>query len=586
MLNRGTQPEMSVDIMNFRTAFRACRIELVSAGILSLFINLLFLTFPLYMLQIFSRVLASRSVDTLVMLTLMAVGALVLFGVLTALRSRILARMSAKLDTLLGERIHAALIARSLRTNDSRDVQALRDLSQVRNFLAGSDIHALFDAPWTPFLIAAIFLFSPILGMVAALGAVVLFVIAIANDLLTRKSLSAANAASVKAYKNATSNVRNAEVIESMGMTSAAMARWRQHNSEVLYSQGLATDRSGSLTALSRTIRFILQILIFGVGAYLVIQRMATPGIMIAAVILMGRALSPVDAAIRTWKSLLSARAASRRLEELLQRVPLRSGIAAMPLPPPQGRLAVEQLAFLPPGGDRPILKGLSFALEAGESLGIVGPTAAGKSTLAKLVVGVLRPSTGYVRLDGADVATWDPEDLGQYVGYLPQAFELFEGTVRENIGRMGDAPADEVIAAARLAGVHEMILQMPKGYETKIGDGGSILSGGQQQRIALARALFGKPRLLVLDEPNSNLDTEGEEALGRALVDLKAGGTTTLVIAHRPTILANVDKILVLKNGRVDLFGPSAEVMAKIVPQAMRPRVVTMSQSGNSTSS
>ena len=572
--------------MNFRTAFRACRIELVSAGILSLFINLLFLTFPLYMLQIFSRVLASRSVDTLVMLTLMAVGALVLFGVLTALRSRILARMSAKLDTLLGERIHAALIARSLRTNDSRDVQALRDLSQVRNFLAGSDIHALFDAPFTPFLIAAIFLFSPILGMVAALGAVVLFVIAIANDLLTRKSLSAANAASVKAYKNATSNVRNAEVIESMGMTSAAMARWRQHNSEVLYSQGLATDRSGSLTALSRTIRFILQILIFGVGAYLVIQRMATPGIMIAAVILMGRALSPVDAAIRTWKSLLSARAASRRLEELLQRVPLRSGIAAMPLPPPQGRLAVEQLAFLPPGGDRPILKGVSFALEAGESLGIVGPTAAGKSTLAKLVVGVLRPSTGYVRLDGADVATWDPADLGQYVGYLPQAFELFEGTVRENIGRMGDAPADEVIAAARLAGVHEMILQMPKGYETKIGDGGSILSGGQQQRIALARALFGKPRLLVLDEPNSNLDTEGEEALGRALVDLKAGGTTTLVIAHRPTILANVDKILVLKNGRVDLFGPSAEVMAKIVPQAMRPRVVTMSQSGNSTSS
>ncbi len=585
MLNRGTQPEMSVDIMNFRTAFRACRIELVSAGILSLFINLLFLTFPLYMLQIFSRVLASRSVDTLVMLTLMAVGALVLFGVLTALRSRILARMSAKLDTLLGERIHAALIARSLRTNDSRDVQALRDLSQVRNFLAGSDIHALFDAPWTPFLIAAIFLFSPILGMVAALGAVVLFVIAIANDLLTRKSLSAANAASVKAYKNATSNVRNAEVIESMGMTSAAMARWRQHNSEVLYSQGLATDRSGSLTALSRTIRFILQILIFGVGAYLVIQRMATPGIMIAAVILMGRALSPVDAAIHTWKSLLSARAASRRLEELLQRVPLRSS-AAMPLPPPQGRLAVEQLAFLPPGGDRPILKGLSFALEAGESLGIVGPTAAGKSTLAKLVVGVLRPSTGYVRLDGADVATWDPEDLGQYVGYLPQAFELFEGTVRENIGRMGDAPADEVIAAARLAGIHEMILQMPKGYETKIGDGGSILSGGQQQRIALARALFGKPRLLVLDEPNSNLDTEGEEALGRALVDLKAGGTTTLVIAHRPTILANVDKILVLKNGRVDSFGPSAEVMAKIVPQAMRPRVVTMSQSGNSTSS
>ena len=255
-----------------------------------------------------------------------------------------------------------------------------------------------------------------------------------------------------------------------------------------------------------------------------------------------------------------------------------------MPLPPPQGRLAVELLAFLPPGGDRPILKRLSFALEAGESLGIVGPTAAGKSTLAKLVVGVLRPSTGYVRLDGADVATWRPEDLGQYVGYLPQAFELFEGTVRENIGRMGDAPPEEVIAAARLAGVHEMILQMPEGYETKIGDGGSILSGGQQQRIALARALFGKPRLLVLDEPNSNLDTEGEEALGRALLDLKASGTTMLVIAHRPTILTNMDKILVLKNGRADAFGPSVEVMAKIVPQATRPRVVRMSQSGDPT--
>jgi PrtD family type I secretion system ABC transporter len=337
----------------------------------------------------------------------------------------------------------------------------------------------------------------------------------VVNDLRSRNPLNLANAASQNAYRHASANVRNAEVIEGMGMSKAAMKHWRQQNAMALEFQNLAIDRSGTISAASKTLRMILQILIFAVGAFLVIEQKASPGVMIAAVILMGRALSPVDAAIRTWKNLLGARAAYRRLELLLKRVPLPR--SSMTLPAPTGRLAAEQLVYIPPGSDKPILRAVSFALEPGESLGVVGPSAAGKSSLAKLIVGVWDPTRGHVRLDGADVATWDPNDLGQYVGYLPQEVELFGGTIRENIARMSDAPSEDIVAAARLAGVHEMILDLPEGYETQIGEGGSILSGGQRQRIALARALFGRPRLLVLDEPNANIDQESGQDPGVA---------------------------------------------------------------------
>lgn len=563
-----------------RTAFRACRGELMSAAVFSFFINMLMLTLPLYILQIFSRVLQSQSHETLVMLTVMAVGALIVLGILSAIRSRILTRMSAKLDTLLGEQVHAALISRATQNIEGRDIEGLRDLSQLRNALAGSSIQALFDAPWTPLFLIVMFLLHPVLGFLATAGALILLVMAIINDVATRRPLSSANAAARAGYESATANVRNAEAIDGMGMRAAALGRWRRHNAEMLEFQGLATDRSGGMTAATRSVRLILQVLVFGVGAYLVIDQSLVPGAMLAAILLLGRTLAPVESAIVTWRQLTAARQSYRRLDKLFQSMPPKG--AVMRLPRPQGALAVQQVVLIAPAGERRILKGVSFALDPGTSLGIVGPTAAGKSSLAKIMVGVWRPTRGVVRLDGADVATWDPDDLGQYVGYLPQEVELFGGTVRENIARMeDDAPADDVIAAARLAGVHEMILKLPEGYESQIGDEGCVLSGGQRQRIGLARALFGEPRLLVLDEPNANLDTGGEEALLRALAEAKAKGMTTIVIAHRPSILAGMDKLLLLNNGRVEMFGPRAEVMPKVLPQGARPRLLKFAKEG-----
>jgi PrtD family type I secretion system ABC transporter len=571
---------MASKVTPLRAAFRACRGEIVAAAVFSFFINLLMLTLPLYILQIFTRVLQSRSQETLVLLTAMAIFALAVYGVLTAIRSRILARAAAKLDTLLGEHVHAALISRATQSIEQRDVEGLRNLSQLRNAMAGTSIQALFDAPWAPLFIAVIFLLHPVLGMVALGGAVVILTMAVINDLTTRRPLAEANDAARAGYESAVANVRNAEAIDGMGMRAAALGRWRRHNAQMLQSQGDASDRSAGINATTRSVRFILQVLIFGVGAYLVINDMLVPGAMLAAILLLARALAPVESAIVTWRQLTMARAAYRNLEKLFRSLPPKG--ALMRLPPPKGALAVRQVVFLAPGSDRRILMGVSFALEPGSSLGIVGPSAAGKSSLAKILVGVWRPTRGVVRLDGADVATWDPDDLGQYVGYLPQEVELFPGTVRENIARMvEDAPTDGVIAAARFARVHQMILQLPDAYETQIGEGGSVLSGGQRQRIALARAMYGEPRLLVLDEPNANLDSGGEEALCRALADAKAKGVTTIVIAHRPSILAGMDKILLLNNGRVEMFGAREEVMPKVLPKGGRPRLVRLPKPG-----
>ncbi len=559
--------------MTLGAAIRTGRTEFWVAFVLSFFINMLMLTMPLYMIQIFSRVLMSNSKETLFVLTVAALGALVLMGVLTSLRGRLLARWSAKVDTHLGERVHAALVQRALLNHSGRNVQSLRDLSQIRNMIAGSDVQTLLDLPWMPIFLWVIWLLHPLMGMVAIAGALVLLGFAVLNDVLTRKPLEEANGAATKAYGAAMMNVRNAEVIQGMGMLQNALQSWRGYNAQVLDNQSKAMDTAGNIAAMTKSARLMVQVLIFGTGAYLVLNQEMTAGLMIAGVFILGRALAPVEMSVRTWKNMVSSISAYQRLTTLLNNVPEQA--ETMTLPAPKGKLQAQHLLFMPFGADKATVQRVTFVLEPGESLGVIGPSGSGKSTLAKLLVGVWVPTRGHARLDGADVSSWDPNDLGQYVGYLPQDVELFETSVRENISRLSDAESEEIVAAAKAAGVHEMILRLPEGYETNIGDSGSLLSGGMRQRVGLARALFGNPKLMILDEPNSNLDREGEIALMKALANAKARGCTCVIIAHRPSILTNVDKIMVMNNGQMEMFGDRADILAKLGPQQWRPQVV-----------
>ncbi len=563
---------MSNETVTLASALRAGRTEFWVAFVLSFFINMLMLTMPIYMIQIFSRVLQSQSKETLVVLTIAAFGALVMMGILTALRGRLLARWSAKVDTHLGERVHGALIERALKSTEGRNVQSLRDLSQIRNLIAGADIQTLFDLPWMPIFLFVIWMLHPAMGIVAIAGALILLSLGILNDIVTRKPLEAANNSATKAYGAALMNVRNAEVIQGMGMLKHALRSWREHNVNVLQKQSAAMDHSGTISAATKSIRMMVQIFIFATGAYLVLDQQMTPGLMIAGVFILGRALAPVESSIRTWKNMVSSMAAYKRLKLLLKIIPDKT--VSMALPAPKGKLQAQHLLFMPTGLDRATVQRVSFMLQPGESLGVIGPSGSGK-TLAKLLVGVWRPTRGNVRLDGADVSTWDAEDLGQYVGYLPQEVELFDTSVQQNISRLMEAEPEDIFAAANAAGVHEMILRLPQGYETEIGEAGSALSGGMRQRVGLARALFANPKLLVLDEPNSNLDRDGEVALVKALMEAKSGGTTSVIIAHRPSILTNVDKILVMNNGQMEMFGDRADILAKLGPQQWKPQVV-----------
>ncbi|MEJ0067927.1 MAG: type I secretion system permease/ATPase [Pseudomonadota bacterium] len=460
-----------------------------------------------------------------------------------------------------------ALIDRGVHGGGARHAQLLRDLDSFRQFLTGPAVHAIFDLPWMPIYVAILCLLHPLLGLVALAGAVVLLLLAGLNELLTGRPLRRANEAALRSYGFTDAALRNAEVIQAMGMQPGLLARWERDRREMLGYQAAASDRNASLTALIKLCRLFLQSLILGVGAWLAIDHAVTPGVIFAGSLLMGRSLAPVEQVVGAWKQFVAARQAYRRVRKLLIDEPGRG--FGMQLPRPQGRLSVERLVFAPPGSDKPLIKGISFELPAGQGLGLIGPSAAGKSTLARLLVGAWKPNLGHARLDGADVYDWNRADFGRHVGYLPQDIELFAGTVRDNIARFQDASPADIVEAAQKAGIHEMVLRLPNGYETEIGDGGAALSGGQRQRIALARALFGNPRLLVLDEPNANLDAEGELALAQTLADLKAAGTTLVVIAHRPAILGSVDKILVLRDGAVEAFGPRAEIVARLAGAA-----------------
>jgi len=559
-----------------RQALQACRQSFLMVGLFSLFVNLLMLVPPLYMLQIYDRVLASRSESTLLMLTLIVVALMIVLGALEWVRAQILIRVGARLDMHLNDRLFSAVYDNNLRTPGSGSIQPLHDLANLRQFLTGRGPFAFFDTPWMPVYILVLFLFHPYFGWIAIAGTLVLFVLTGINEIYTQKVLATANSENIAANSYANSNLRNAEVLEAMGMLPNIRERWLERHAKVLGLQALASDRASVLTASSRGFRLLLQSLVLGTGAWLAIYHIITPGVMIAASILLGRALAPIDLLIGGWKGFVGARTSYRRLNELLTKIPARP--QTMSLPPPTGIVSVESVVVVPPGGTVPTVRGVSFTLSAGEALGLVGPSASGKSTLARAVLGVWPTYAGTVRLDGADICTWNRAELGPCIGYLPQDIELFDGTVAENIARFGPVDSEQAVTAARRAGVHELILRLPKGYDTGIGEAGNALSGGQRQRIALARALYGDPALIVLDEPNSNLDDQGEAALVQAINALKDNGKTVIIITHRPSILANVDKILVLRDGQTQAFGPRQEIMAKFA----RPAAVASGQSNS----
>jgi PrtD family type I secretion system ABC transporter len=549
---------------DLRQALRACRGAGFFLFAFSLGINILALASPLYMMQLYDRVVSSRSVDTLIMLTLMfalAIGALV---VLDTLRGQVLARLGTWLDERLGPAVIVAGLRASLATaSGGRASEALRDLMTVRSFLSGPATMPLMDAPWAPLFIGLLYILHPLLGMVGLASGFVLFALAVLNEAITKNPLQQANRAAARTMRTVESAFRNAEVVAAMGMRDGVLRIWRREAHAGKLAQELAGNRAALVQGLSKYTRLMVQSAIMGVGAWLVIEDHASPGVMFGASFLIARALAPVENAIVTWKSVIAARFAYGRLQHLLEAVPPTP--KGMALPRPQGDLSVERLTYAPPGSDTPILRGISFSLGAGEVLGLVGPSAAGKTTLARCITGAWRPNSGYVRLDGADIAVWHAAEGSDHMGYLPQDVELFAGTVRENIARLRETDPEAVINAAKLAGLHEMIMRLPKGYDSDIGEGGLKLSGGQRQRIGLARALFGEPRVIVLDEPNASLDAEGESALIEAIAQLKARGTTLIVIAHRPSILQHADKVLVLKDGMAAAFGSRDEVIAKL---------------------
>jgi ATP-binding cassette subfamily C protein len=551
-------------------ALASCRGALVSVAVFSGVINILMLTGSIYMLQVYDRVLPSRSVPTLIGLTILIIFLFSLQGLLDFVRQRLLTRVGSTLDTELAGRIYGILVTLPLKgRGGSEGLQPLRDFDAVRSFLSGVGPTALFDLPWLPLYLGLCFLLHPWLGIIAFAGALVLFALAVLTEVLSRKPLREAVGHAALRQSQAEASRRNAESIKAMGMAAPLAQRWAAVNDKYLLAHERAADASGGLGAISKVLRFLLQSLVLGAGAWLVILDKASPGVIIAASILTSRALAPIETAIAHWRSFLAARQSWRRLGDLLAALPPDS--EPMALPAPNKSLAVENIVVGIPGAREVIVSNVAFSLQAGDGLGIIGPSASGKSTLVRAVVGVWPVLRGAIRLDGATLDQWSPAAFGAAVGYMPQAIELFDGTVAENIARFSDkADPAMVVAAAKAAGAHDMILRLPDGYDTRTGEGAGSLSAGQRQRIALARALYGEPFVVVLDEPNSNLDSEGEAALTEAIKGVRARGGIVVVVAHRPSALAAVDQVLVMRNGTMQALGPRDDVLRKtLVPSA-----------------
>ncbi|MEH6436537.1 type I secretion system permease/ATPase [Massilia sp. DD77] len=551
----------------------------LTVGVFSAIINLLMLTPSLYMLQVYDRVLASRNEITLLMLTVLMLGAFLFVAALEVVRSFVLVRVGAKFDMTLNKRVYTAAFEQNLKQAGGNAGQSLSDLTTLRQFLTGNALFAFFDAPWFPVYLIVIFLFEPMLGLFALGGTVILVILAIVNEKITRQPLSEANSMAISASTMATNNLRNAEVIESMGMLPNLMGRWFKTHGKFLSLQADASQKAGSIGAATKFFQTALQSLVLGFGALLVLEDKITPGMMIAASILVGRTMQPVQQVIGVWKSWSTTRSAYERLTRLLETNPARP--AGMALPKPQGALTVEGVTAAPPGVNTPIVRNVNFGIAPGDVLGVIGPSGSGKSTLARLLVGVWPSMVGKVRLDGADIYQWNKAELGPHIGYLPQDIELFSGTVSENIARFGEVDAEKVVEAAKRAGVHDMILHLPKGYDTPLGDGGAGLSGGQKQRLGLARAMYDDPALLVLDEPNSNLDDAGEQALVNAVVDLRKRGKTIILITHRPSVLGATNKLLMMRDGSVQAFGPTQQVLAALQEASKKALEAAQQQAG-----
>jgi ATP-binding cassette subfamily C exporter for protease/lipase len=523
-------------------------------------VNILMLVPSIYMLEVYDRVLVSRSEATLYVLTFMVLGLFALISVLEYIRSMVVIRIGAKMDTFLNNRVYTAAFEQNLRGMGVNAGQALNDLTTIRQFVTGNGMFAFFDAPWFPIYLIIIFVFSFWMGLFAFVSVAILVALAWLNEVVSRKPLAEANGIAIRSSNMATNNLRNAEVIEAMGMLPNMRARWYDQHIKFLKLQAEASQKASKVASVTKFVQIAVQSLILGMGALLVIMGDVTSGMMIAGSILLGRAMQPVQQIIGVWRQWSSVTSAYGRLKKLLAENPPRE--AGMELPKPQGNVSVEQVTAAPPNVAIAVLKSVSFQIQAGDCLGVIGPSGSGKSTLARLLVGVWRSAVGKVRLDGADVFLWNKDELGPHMGYLPQDIELFAGSISENIARFGEVDAHKVVDAAKLAGVHDLILRLPEGYDTMIGDGGLGLSGGEKQRLGLARALYGEPALIVLDEPNSNLDDIGEIALTQAIIRLREMRKTVVLISHRPSIIRETNKLLVLRDGMVSAFGPTDQVL------------------------
>jgi ATP-binding cassette subfamily C protein len=557
---------------------RECRRAFGSVALFSGMVNLLMLAGPLYMLQVYDRVLSSRSVPTLIALSIFLVGAYAFQGVLDLIRSRVVVRSAAVLDQRLALAVHSAVIRLSVASRHPGDgPQPVRDLDAIRGFLTGAGPIAIVDLPWVPVFLTICFLIHPWLGVASTIGAVTLFTMTLLTERASRAPAKALAQDAGRRSIMVEAQRRGGETIMAMGMAGALGQRWAGVNNRYIAATASLSDVAGGFGSASKVLRLLLQSVILGLGAYLVIRQEMTAGAMVAASIMMGRALAPIETAIANWRAFIGARQAITRLSEALTRAAPKREVTS--LPRPARSLEVEHVVMVAPGGTKPVVANVRFALKAGQAVGIIGPSGAGKTSLVRALVGIWRPAKGCVRLDGAALDQWDLDQLGQHVGFISQTVELFDGTISENIARMNVKPdADAVLRAAKAAGAHELILRLPNGYDTPIGEGGEALSGGQRQRIALARALYGDPFLIVLDEPNSNLDNEGEMALRQAIANLKTRGAIVVLIAHRPSVLAVCDHILVLANGEQKDFGSRDEIMQKMT----RPVAAPAAAAGN----
>jgi len=553
-------------------ALAECRSAILALGVASVLINVLYLSGSLYMLEVYDRVLPSRSVPTLIGLSVLILGLYAFQAILDLLRGRVLVRIGRSLGQGMSSRVYHTIALLTLKTRTLSDgLQPLRDLDQIRSFLSSPGPLAFLDLPWIPFYIGICFIFHFWLGVTALVGAIILVSLTVFTEIFTREPTKASSEFVARRNALAEASRRNAEVLRAMGMAPRVGAKWDEMNVKYLEAQQRASDVGGGFGAVSKVLRMTLQSAMLGIGAYLVINQEATGGIIIAGSIIAARALAPVDLAIAHWRSFVGARQSWRRLKDLLTLFPASK--QQLPLPKPMSGFAVEAISVVPPGDKRVVIQDMAFRLEKGNGLGIIGPNACGKSCLARALVGVWHAARGTIRIDGAALDQWPAEALGRHIGYLPQDVELFSGTVAQNIARFEPEPNPEhVIAAAKAAGVHDLILHLSEGYETEIGEGGTALSAGQRQRIALARALYGDPFLVVLDEPNSNLDGEGDEALTQAILGVRARGGIAVVIAHRPSALAGVDLVMVMAQGKAQLYGPKEEVLAKMLRRPAVP--------------